>query len=61
MATKFMDFYVQVKVLNTDSIDLTTVGIRPIIGYIQKTQQLNGCIQQRKQLNKRFALIGLYF
>jgi len=23
--------------------------------------RVNGCVQQRKQLSKRFALIGLYF
>jgi len=44
MATKSMYFYVQVKVLwNTDSIDLTTVGICTVIGYIQKTQRLSVC------------------
>jgi len=26
-----------------------------------KYLQSNGCVQQKKQLSKRFALIGLYF
>jgi len=40
---------------------IATSAYGSVLQQLSLLNATNGCVQQRKQLSKRFALIGLYF